>query len=166
MKTEDEKNLDALSARCVEVTGEILDLLEGMKSKKTRSVKEAFISVTKATWKNSRMKELQERLAQVQADVQLQFAVVMRYVSFKSPRSLHSLFFKTSQLPISLETSRNPRAFSLCPYIRTRLFLKSEQNWQGIQMVRIVGLMDSTKTFVTGKIQVTLANVRSLSSQV
>ncbi|KAG4423085.1 hypothetical protein IFR04_003722 [Cadophora malorum] len=78
VETVDENNLDALTARCREGTGDILDLLENMKSKKTRSVKEALKSVTKGAWKSSRMKELQEKLAQVNADLQLQFAVVTR----------------------------------------------------------------------------------------
>lgn len=99
----DENNLDALTARCREGTGDILDLLENMKSKKTRSVKEALKSVTKGAWKSSRMKELQEKLAQVNADLQLQFAVVTRYVSFTTSRSFHMFLVQLSQLPISLK---------------------------------------------------------------
>ncbi|MAD81612.1 MAG: hypothetical protein CL912_01500 [Deltaproteobacteria bacterium] len=85
------------------MTGEILVLLEDLKSKKTRSVKEAFKSVTRGAWKSSRMKELQEKLAQVHAELQLQFAVVTRYVSFTTSRFFHSFLVQLSQLPISLK---------------------------------------------------------------
>ncbi|KAK0121729.1 hypothetical protein ONS95_010015 [Cadophora gregata] len=97
-----------------------------MKSKKRHSVEEALRSVTRGELKHVKIKELQEKLAQVQVEVQLQVTMIMRSENLERLESLitsnKSNATQLSSLRENIQILRSGvRAADLNPEISTQL---------------------------------------------
>lgn len=76
--TDDECNLNDLAVECARLSHDLLDLLKGLKARKTGSTKESLRAVWRNTWKRKEKTELEKKLESCRQLLHLQLTSTAR----------------------------------------------------------------------------------------